>query len=87
MRCHMSQVGTMSSTASCFETAGMVEREAVPDTAAAIMAGETKPGEAERIHDLDHAGRHGALGIGRVLFVRLAAPPTSRNRADPPSPK
>ena len=54
-----------------FEAAGVVEREAVTHSPAAIMAGETEAGKAERFHRLHHRGGHGALGIGRVVVLRL----------------
>ncbi len=53
------------------EPAGMVERKPITDPPAAIMAGETKADEAERLHRFDHDGGHGALAIGRVLGVRF----------------
>ena len=68
------------------EAAGMIERKAVADAAAAIVAGEPEAGEAERFHDLDHGRRHGALGIGSVVGIALAAPRTSRSRAGRRSP-
>ena len=61
----------------------MIEREPVGDAAAAVMAGEAEAHMAERLHQLDHGARHGALGVGRVLGIRIAARPTSRSRAGP----
>jgi len=54
-----------------FDAGWMVEREAVGDAAAAIMAGEAELRVAERSHQLDHALRHRALVVGRVVFVRF----------------
>src|SRR5579862_514539 len=53
------------------EPAGMVERKPITDPPAAIVAGETKASEAERLHDFDHDGGHGALAIGRMVGLRL----------------
>ncbi len=49
----------------------MVEREPVGDAAAAIVAREREAHMAERRHELHHHGRHGALGVGRVVASRL----------------
>ena len=38
-----------------FDAPGMIEREPIADPAAAIVAGEPKAGEAERLHDLTMA--------------------------------
>ena len=53
------------------QPAGMIERQAVGDAAAAIMAGERKMHVAELLHRLDDGLRHRALGIGRVILVAL----------------
>ena len=53
------------------ETAGMIEREAIGDAAAAIVAGEREMHMAELLHGLDHRLRHRALGVGRVIPVAL----------------
>ena len=70
MRCHIAQVGTMSSTARRSSRPGVIEREPIGDAPAAVVAGEAKAHVAERLHHLDHGGGHGALGVGRVRGVR-----------------
>jgi hypothetical protein len=51
----------------------MVEREPVGDAAATVVAGHREPVEAEPRHRRDHVGRHGALGVGRVVRRRGGA--------------
>ena len=46
---------------------GMIEREAMRGAAAAIMADDMEPGEAERLHQAELIRRHRAEGIGGVV--------------------
>ena len=56
------------------EPSGMIEREPIGNAPAAVVPGETKVHVAERLHQLDHRVRHGALGVGRVLASDAGAP-------------
>ena len=63
-------VGTMSSEASFEHPLRVVERHAVRDAGAAVVAGDEEALEAERAHDLDLVLGHGAE---RVVGVVAAA--------------
>ncbi len=62
------------------DAARMIEREAIGDAAAAVVAGQPEAHMAELLHHLDHDLRHRALVVRRVILVGAAAPPTSRSR-------
>ena len=49
----------------------MIEREAIGNPAAAVMAGEREMHVAELLHRLHHGPRHRALGVGRMILVAL----------------
>ena len=51
------------------DAVGVVEREAVGDPSAAIVAHDGEPVVAERRHEGDDVGRHRALGVHGVLGV------------------
>jgi hypothetical protein len=53
------------------DASGRVERQPIGDTAAAVVAGETKADVAELFHDLDHGLGHRTLVVGRLLGVGL----------------
>ena len=48
---------------------GRVERQAIGDTAAAIVTHDVEPVMAERAHHADAVLRHRALGIGDVAGI------------------
>ena len=53
---------------------GMIERHAVRDAPAAIVADDRKPVEAEMLHHFDLVERHRALRVvGMILAVRRLA--------------
>ena len=47
----------------------MIEREAVADAAATVVARHHEAPVPQRLHDLEAVPRHLALGIGEVLGV------------------
>ena len=57
----------------------MVERHAVGDAAAAVVAGDREVREAQPLHDDRHVARHGALRVGRMVQRgrRAAASPVA----------
>ena len=69
-RCHMSPVGTMSSTASRSTRLRVVEREAVGAATAPVVAGDAEALEAGLTHDLDLVARHRSLRVRLVVGCR-----------------
>ncbi len=53
------------------QPAGMIERQAIGDAAAAIMPREGEMHMAELFHRLDDRPRHRTLGVGRMILVAL----------------
>ena len=53
------------------QPAGMIERQPVRHTPAAIVAGQRKMHMAELLHRLHHGLRHRALGVGRMVLVAV----------------
>ncbi len=61
---------------------GMIEREAIADAAAAVVADQGETLVAELLHQLHHRRGHGALGIGRMVGRGLRACRSRHSRSD-----
>jgi len=49
----------------------MIQRQPMPDTATAVMAGDPVAAEAQALHYLDLVLSHGSEGVGRMVLATI----------------